>query len=169
MYITMRLLAAAVLLMLFTVAFVRPAHAADEIYALNASIIGSIGVVSSSFGFVDLIKRIGIERRLHTAGLNKARLDPFQEERPEDVDHLKEIQEDIYADFTAMVKSRRPEKLKCSDDILFSGDFWAGKRALEYGLIDLGETQTGIDENGDQLRVDDITTQQLSLGLKYRF
>ena len=112
------------------------ACAADEIFALEASIIGSIGVVSSSFGFADMIKRIGIERRLHTAGANKARLDPFQEERPEDVEHLKAIQKDIYAGFMAMVKSRRTDKLKGDDEEIFSGDFWTGTRALDFGLID---------------------------------
>ncbi|MEX2451168.1 MAG: S49 family peptidase, partial [Rhodospirillales bacterium] len=112
------------------------ACAADEIYALDNSIVGSIGVVSSGFGFVDLIERIGVERRLHTAGANKARLDPFREEQPDDVEHLKTIQNDIYASFTAMVKSRRAGKLKGADETLFSGDFWTGTRALEYGLID---------------------------------
>ncbi|MGA0393507.1 MAG: S49 family peptidase [Rhodospirillales bacterium] len=112
------------------------ACAADEIYALDASIIGSIGVVSSSFGFVDLIKRIGVERRLYTAGENKARLDPFREENPEDVEHLKEIQNDIHDDFRAMVQSRRADKLKGDDDTIFSGDFWTGRRALGFGLID---------------------------------
>ena len=123
------------------------ACAADEIYALDASIIGSIGVVSSGFGFVDMIKKFGIERRLHTAGANKARLDPFQEERSEDVDHLKEIQEDIYAGFTAMVKSRRADKLKGDDAAIFSGDFWTGTRALDLGLIDgLGDLRSVMRE-----------------------
>jgi signal peptide peptidase SppA len=123
------------------------ACAADEIYALDASIIGSIGVVSSGFGFVDMIKRFGVERRLHTAGGNKARLDPFQEERPEDVEHLKMIQEDIYAGFTAMVKSRRADKLKGEDGDIFSGDFWTGTRALDLGLIDgLGDLRSVMRE-----------------------
>jgi len=141
------------------------ACAADEIYALEASVIGSIGVVSSGFGFVDLLKRIGVERRLHTAGLNKARLDPFQEERPEDVEHLKEIQGDIYEGFTAMVKSRRAGKLKGADETLFSGDFWVGKRALDYGLIDgIGDLRSVLREKyGERVRFKVVEPPKRSL------
>lgn len=141
------------------------ACAADEIYALDASIIGSIGVVSSGFGFVDMIKRIGIERRLYTAGTNKARLDPFQEEKPDDIDHLKEIQNDIHDGFTAMVKSRRGDKLKGEADTIFSGDFWTGKRALDYGLIDgIGDLRAVMRERyGDKVKFRVIEPPKRSL------
>ena len=112
------------------------ALAADEIYANESSIIGSIGVISSSFGFSDLIKRLGIERRLHTAGAKKAMLDPFQPEKPSDVSHLKGIQADIHESFEAMVRERRGKRLKGKEKELFSGAFWTGARALELGLID---------------------------------
>ena len=113
------------------------ACAADEIFALDASIIGSIGVVSSGFGFVEMIKRLGIERRDHTVGENKSRLDPFSEELADDIDHLKSIQKDIYSGFIAMVESRRGEKLKGEKSLIFSGDFWAGSRAVSYTHLTL--------------------------------
>ena len=112
------------------------ALAADEIYANESSIIGSIGVVSGGFGFSDLIKRLGIERRLHTAGVKKAILDPFQPEKPSDVSHLKGILSDIHESFEAMVRERRGKRLKGKEKELFSGAFWTGARALELGLID---------------------------------
>jgi signal peptide peptidase SppA len=112
------------------------ALAADEIYADEKSIIGSIGVVSRGFGFAEVIKRWGIERRLHTAGDKKAMLDPFTPEKTADVRHLKSLQEDIHKNFEAMVRERRGKKLKADDKKLFSGAFWTGTRALEMGLID---------------------------------
>ncbi|MEQ8195365.1 MAG: S49 family peptidase, partial [Rhodospirillales bacterium] len=141
------------------------ACAADEIYALDNSILGSIGVVSSGFGFVDLIERIGVERRLHTAGSNKARLDPFREERPDDVEHLKEVQGDIYASFTAMVKTRRAGKLKGEEETLFSGDFWTGTRALDFGLIDgLGDLRSVMRERfGERVKLRVIEPPRRSL------
>jgi signal peptide peptidase SppA len=112
------------------------ACAGDEIYAEEASIVGSIGVVSSGFGFPELLKRLGIERRVHTAGERKGMLDPFRDEEPEDVARLKALQQDIYESFKAQVRSRRGERLKAEDEVLFNGDIWTGKRALELGLID---------------------------------
>jgi signal peptide peptidase SppA len=112
------------------------ACAADEIYAQGASIVGSIGVVSAGFGFPDLLAKIGVERRVHTAGGRKAILDPFRPENPDDIDQLKEIQEDIHEQFIDFVRARRGERLDASDDVLFSGEFWTGKRALALGLID---------------------------------
>lgn len=112
------------------------ACAADEIYADESSIVGSIGVVSAGFGFHDLIGRHGIERRVHTAGKRKMILDPFQEEKPEDVAALKELQQDIHESFKAMVRKRRAGKLKASEEELFDGAFWSGTRSLELGLID---------------------------------
>ena len=112
------------------------ALAADEIFADEKSIIGSIGVVSRGFGFTELIKRWGIERRLHTAGDHKAMLDPFTPEKEADVRHLKSLQEDIHKHFEAMVREHRGEKLKADGKKLFSGAFWTGTQALEMGLID---------------------------------
>ncbi|HYG88224.1 MAG TPA: S49 family peptidase [Azospirillum sp.] len=112
------------------------ACAADEIFADESSIVGSIGVVYSSFGLHDFIERHGIERRLHTAGDKKVLLDPFSPEREDGVAHLKAIQAEIHESFKAMVRARRGDKLKGPEEELFSGAFWAGRRALEFGLID---------------------------------
>ncbi len=112
------------------------ACAGDEIYANSSSIIGSIGVIYSSFGFTELIKKIGVERRVHTAGKNKSTLDPFLEEKKEDIERLKNIQLDLHKDFINVVEKSRGEKLKKSDLELFSGEFWSGAKAKELGLID---------------------------------
>jgi signal peptide peptidase SppA len=112
------------------------ACAGDEIYANSSSIIGSIGVIYSSFGFTELIKKIGVERRVHTAGKNKSSLDPFQEEKSEDIERLKNIQLDLHKDFIKVVEESRATKLKKDGIELFSGEFWAGSKAKELGLID---------------------------------
>src|ERR1700754_2502970 len=111
------------------------ALAGDEIIADPSSIVGSIGVVSSSFGFVDLLKKIGVERRVHTAGKNKAVLDPFRPEREEDVERLKELQVEVHETFIDLVKDRRGDRLSQDPD-LFTGLFWTGKRGLSLGLVD---------------------------------
>jgi signal peptide peptidase SppA len=112
------------------------AIAGDEIYADPSSIIGSIGVVSRSFGFVDLLERIGVERRVYTAGANKNQLDPFLPEDPDDISRLKAIQQDVHDVFIGLVKERRLGKLKAPDGDLFSGAFWSAAKAEEFGLID---------------------------------
>jgi len=112
------------------------ACAADEIIADPHSIVGSIGVVGSSFGFDKLIEKIGIERRLYTSGEHKAMLDPFLPENPGDVERLKKLQREIHEDFIALVKSRRAGKLNGPENDLFSGEYWTGRRALELGLVD---------------------------------
>ncbi|MDX2203556.1 MAG: S49 family peptidase [Hyphomicrobiaceae bacterium] len=112
------------------------AVAGDEIYADPSSIIGSIGVISASFGLDKLIARYGIERRVYTAGKDKGTLDPFRPERPEDVAHLKALQRDVHETFIGIVKSRRAGKLKGPEDDLFSGNFWSAQKAQAYGLID---------------------------------
>jgi signal peptide peptidase SppA len=134
------------------------ALAADEIYANESSIIGSIGVVSGGFGFNDLIKRLGVERRLHTAGDKKAMLDPFQPEKPSDVRHLKGLQADIHGNFVAMVRERRGKRLKGKNKDLFSGAFWTGTRALELGLIDgLGDMRSVMRAKlGDRVKLKEI-------------
>ena len=119
------------------------ALAADEIYADPMSVIGSIGVISASFGFQDMMEKIGIERRIHTQGSQKSLLDPFRPEQPDDVKRLSEIQADIHRQFIAAVKRRRGERLSGADETLFNGDIWTGERALELGLVDgLGDMRT---------------------------
>jgi signal peptide peptidase SppA len=112
------------------------ACAGDEIYADSSSIVGSIGVIAAGFGFVEAIKKLGIERRVHTAGENKAVLDPFQPEKPDDVERLMILQRDVHEDFKALVRARRNGKLKAEEAELFSGAFWSGRQALALGLID---------------------------------
>src|SRR3979411_2315210 len=103
------------------------ACAGDEIFCDPSSILGSIGVVGGSFGFQELIKKVGIERRLYTGGARKAMLDPFLPENPDDVARLKALQREIHAIFIALVKTSRGDRLKGSDDVLFSGEYWAGE------------------------------------------
>lgn len=112
------------------------ACAADEIYANETSIVGSIGVISSSFGFKDLIEKYGVERRVHTSGKNKSFMDPFADEKPADVKRLKEIQWELHETFIGWVKDRRGEKIKGKDSELFDGRFWTAKAALDLGLVD---------------------------------
>ena len=112
------------------------ACAGDEIYADDSSVIGSIGVISAGFGFVEALGKLGVERRVHTSGENKAILDPFQPEKPEDVERLLSLQADIHGAFKDLVRQRRAGKLKGDDQELFSGAFWAGRQALQRGLID---------------------------------
>ena len=112
------------------------ACAADEIFCDPSSILGSIGVVGGSFGLTELIRKIGVERRLYTAGEHKAMLDPFLPENPEDVERLKAIQREIHALFIALVKSSRGARLKGADETLFTGEYWAGERAVTFGLAD---------------------------------
>ncbi len=119
------------------------ACAADEIYADGNSIIGSIGVVSGGFGFPELLKRYGIERRLHTSGDKKAMLDSFSPEKAGDVKHLKSLQKEIHDGFIDMVQDRRGDRLTGPDKELFSGAFWTGATAVELGLIDgLGDLRS---------------------------
>jgi signal peptide peptidase SppA len=111
------------------------ALAGDTILVDPSSVVGSIGVVSAGFGFTGLIEKLGIERRVHTAGENKAMLDPFQPEREDDVRHLKSLQRDVHDMFIELVRNRRGAKL-ADDPTLFSGAFWSGARGIEIGLAD---------------------------------
>jgi signal peptide peptidase SppA len=133
------------------------ACSADEIFADPSSVVGSIGVISASFGLNRFIERFGIERRVHTAGDNKAMLDPFRPEDPKDVERLKGLQARIHAMFVELVKSRRGSRLKTENGDLFSGAFWVGAEAAELGLIDgLGDIRSVLRERfGDtvQMRV----------------
>jgi signal peptide peptidase SppA len=112
------------------------ACAGDEIVADTYSIVGSIGVVSASFGFEKMLKKLGIERRVYTAGDSKRQLDAFLPEKPEDIRRLKALQESIHADFIALVKRSRGKRLKSSDKTLFNGEYWLAAQAMKYGLID---------------------------------
>lgn len=111
------------------------AAAADEIYANKASIVGSIGVVMSSFGFVDAIDKLGIERRLMYAGENKGFLDPFSPLQADDVEHVNQLLDDVYRQFIDVVKTGRGPRLK-EDEKVFSGLVWTGEQSLELGLVD---------------------------------
>jgi serine protease SohB len=112
------------------------ACAADEIVCDASSIVGSIGVVGGSFGFVKAMEKLGIERRLYTAGERKAILDPFLPEKSDDVERLKAVQREIHEDFIALVKDRRGSRLKGPENDLFSGEFWTGRKAVEFGIAD---------------------------------
>ena len=115
----------------------------DEIYANPSSIIGSIGVIYSSFGFKDLIQKIGVQRRVYTAGKNKSTLDPFLDEKEEDIKRLKNIQLELHQEFIDVVEESRKTKLKKDIGVeLFSGEFWSGKKSMDLGLIDgLGNSE----------------------------
>ena len=110
------------------------ALAGDEIVVDPSSIVGSIGVVFAGFGFPRLIDKLGIDRRVHTAGQSKVILDPFQPEKPEDVARLKQLQREVHESFIAMVRARRPRL--ADDPDLFTGAFWSGERAVALGLVD---------------------------------
>jgi len=142
------------------------ACAADEIVADSYSIVGSIGVVGGSFGFDKLIEKLGIERRLYTAGEHKAMLDPFLPEKPDDVERLKKLQQEIHGDFIALVKSRRGGKLNGPENDLFSGEYWTGRRALELGLVDaVGDLRTVLRERfGDKVVMPLISAERGFLG-----
>jgi signal peptide peptidase SppA len=111
------------------------ACAADEIYAHASSLVGSIGVVTSGFGLDGLLERVGVERRVYTAGAHKVRLDPFRPEKDEDVQWLKSLQGQLHDQFTGWVKDRRGDRLANGED-LFTGEVWTGAKAVELGLVD---------------------------------
>ena len=138
------------------------ACAGDEIFADDSSIIGSIGVISAGFGFVEALRKLGVERRVHTSGEAKSMLDPFQPEKPEDIDHLLNLQADVHDDFKTLVKSRRGAKLNGSDSELFSGAFWSGRQALAKGLIDgIGHVHGVLkDRFGEQVVIRAVSAPQ---------
>ncbi len=128
--------------------------AAEEIYAHEASIVGSIGVISAGFGFHKAIEKIGVDRRVYAAGDNKSILDPFQPEKDKDVKLLKDMQKEIHEFFKNLVKERRGDKLKGTQKIMFSGQFWAGKEAMKLGLVDgIGDIHSVMkDKLGDKTK-----------------
>lgn len=147
------------------------AIAGDEIYADESSLIGSIGVISSGFGFTGVIEKLGVERRVYTAGDNKSTLDPFLPENEEDVAKLEAIQTEVHAHFRKMVMDRRGDKLTADQATLMNGDVWAGEKAVEHGLVDgIGDLYGTLRQKfGDNVRVRYIETRkgflQTRLGL----
>ena len=133
------------------------ACAADEIYADENSIIGSIGVISGGFGFSNAMKKYGIERRIHTSGESKSTNDPFKPEKPEDVKKLKSLLSEMHESFKAEVRARRKDKLKETKE-LFSGAYWTGRKSLELGLIDgLGHLEEVLKRKfGDKIEMTEI-------------
>jgi signal peptide peptidase SppA len=131
------------------------ALAADEIYAEETSLLGSIGVVSAGFGLADVLARFGVERRLFTAGENKSLLDPFLPQKPRDVERLGVLQGDLHSSFKALVKARRGARLKGDEAALMSGEVFTGRRALEAGLIDgIGDVRSVMRERfGEGVRL----------------
>lgn len=143
------------------------AVAGDEIIADPSSIVGSIGVIYAGFGFVEAIDKLGVERRLYTAGVNKATLDPFLPAKDGDIERIKALETDVHRIFISHVKARRGGKLKGSEDMLFSGEFWTGERGLELGLVDrLGDFAATIKARfGDKVKVKPIAPKRPLLNL----
>ena len=141
------------------------ALAGDEIIADPTSIVGSIGVISGGFGFPELMKKLGVERRVYTAGENKSVLDPFLPEKQSDIDHLKSLQLDVHRVFIDMVKERRAGKL-AEDDRLFTGLFWSGEQGKELGLVDgLGDMLTELKlRYGEKLEIETIEASKGFVG-----
>ena len=142
------------------------ACAGDEIFADPSSIIGSIGVVGASFGFDKLMEKIGIDRRVYTAGTRKAMLDPFRPEDPADVEHVRTIQRAIHLKFIELVKARRGDRITGPDDTLFTGEYWEAGRAQAFGLIDgLGEARTVLRQRfGDKVLTPLIAAERTLFG-----
>lgn len=138
------------------------ACAADEIYAQTVSIVGSIGVISAGFGFEDFIKKHDVHRRLHTSGHEKSMLDPFQPEKPEDLERLNTIQKELHSCFIDWVRERRGHMLKTADRTLFEGRFWTAQAALELGLIDGIQDMRAFLSNkyGDRVKLLDISAEK---------
>ena len=134
------------------------ACAADEIYADENSIVGSIGVIAGGFGFPKALAKLGVERRVHTAGLSKSTNDPFKPEKAEDIKKLKSILEEMHESFKALVRSRRAGKLKAKESELFNGSYWTGVRAEKLGLVDgLGHITSILKAKfGDKVEINEI-------------
>lgn len=138
------------------------ATAGDEIIADPSSIVGSIGVIYAGFGFAGALDKLGVERRVHTAGRNKSTLDPFLPEKPEDVERIKAMELEVHGVFIDWVKARRAGKLKADDDTLFTGEFWSGVRGVELGLIDaIGDIHETLRARfGDKVRIRPIAPKR---------
>lgn len=138
------------------------ACAADEIYAQESSIVGSIGVISSGFGFQKFIEKHDVERRIYTSGKDKSFLDPFKEEKPADIKRLQSLQSEIHEQFKDWVRERRAEKLKGADKDLFEGQFWTGSIALDNGIIDgFGDYKSVLkDKHGADIKFKDFKAEK---------
>lgn len=147
------------------------ALAGDEIFVHEASIIGSIGVVYAGFGFTDAIQKLGIERRLYTAGDQKALLDPFSPEKKKDVERLRDLQVEVHEYFKHIVRERRGRRLKGRRAKLFSGDVWTGKEAVKLGLVDgIGELREVIRQRfGKRVRIRRLALRKRSLASIFGF
>jgi signal peptide peptidase SppA len=146
------------------------ACAGDEIIVDPASIVGSIGVVSAGFGFVEAINKLGVERRVYTAGENKAILDPFKPEKKEDIERLKTLQEEVHDMFIDLVKSRRGDVL-ANDPDLFTGLFWSGERSVSLGLADRTGDLRGVlqEKFGEKVRMKVISVERTFFGRRLGF
>ena len=145
------------------------ACAGDEIYANSSSIVGSIGVISASFGFQDAIKKIGIQRRVYTAGKNKSTLDPFKEEKVEDIERIKKLQLELHSDFIEVVKKSRGSKLKDPEkNNTFTGEFWSGSSSMKLGLIDgIGNAEQILREKfGEDIVIKNLEKQKSFIAKK---
>lgn len=141
------------------------ACAGDEIFADLSSLVGSIGVVGAMFGFPEAMARLGVERRVYTAGKNKVRLDPFRPESEDDVAFVRRVQQAIHQDFIDLVRTRRRDRLDPAADV-FEGDVWTGREALALGLIDgVGHIREVLREKyGDKVRMRRIPIAKPSIG-----
>lgn len=146
------------------------AVAGDEIYADASSIVGSIGVISASFGLDRAIEKLGISRRVYTAGTNKGALDPFQPEKAEDIERLRAVQRNVHDVFIGVVKDRRVGRLKGPDSELFSGAFWSATDALDLGLIDgISDVRTKMREvHGKNVKLRAVPMQRGWLASRLR-
>lgn len=151
------------------------ACAGDEIYSAETSIIGSIGVIAATFGFEEAIKKLGVERRLFTAGAKKSLLDPFLPVEADDLKRLTALQKEIHDAFKKHVRNRREGRLKAGERKLFTGEFWTGAKAVEFGLIDgIGDLKSVLRQKfGDKVRLPVIGAEkswlQRRLGLATQF
>ena len=147
------------------------ALAADEVFADETSLLGSIGVITASFGFTEALRKLGVQRRLYTAGDNKSMLDPFLTEDPKAVERLTVLQRDMHEAFKDLVRSRRGARLKGEESVLFSGEVFTGRRALELGLIDgIGDLRGVMRQRyGDTVRLVGIEPERRRFALLSRF
>lgn len=138
------------------------ACAGEKIFASQSSIVGSIGVISSGFGFHEAIEKLGVERRVYTEGKTKSVLDPFKPAKDSDIKIIKKIQKDIHEHFVGTVKARRAGRLTQNDDILFNGEFWAGQTAVDFGLVDgINDVYSFIKEEfGENVKIEHIEHKQ---------
>ncbi len=138
------------------------ACAADEIFASKASIIGSIGVISAGFGFDKALNKIGVDRRIYTAGKNKSLLDPFSPENKDDVKRLKNLQTKLHDHFISFITLRRGKKIDLKNKDLFTGMFWSGQEALELGLIDgIGQVNSILqDRFGNDVKIKEFQNKK---------